>query len=344
MNQSNKTIPESKKAFEGQSASKPGASALKVLGGRSIATPVFILLFIVLLSTMLSIVSPNFLTAYNLGIIVKQMSFFGMAALGQTLVLITIGTDLSVGSIACLSGILFSLFITVLDMPPWTAILLALIVCSCIGFLSGYVVTKLRLSPFIVTLAVSEICTGIVLVLTKGETVTGLSGPVLNLGKGMIGIVPVPTIILIVAALIIAYILKNTPTGRNIYAIGGNPAASKLVGIDVTKTTRMVFAASAMLAACGGIMIACRYSSGQPSVGDTWRMDSITAVVVGGTSMAGGSGNVLGTLVGALLITLLSNAIVILNVSQYWEKVVTGSVVLVAVAIDAVRTYKRNRA
>jgi len=321
-----------------------GTSRIKAFSNTSTATPLFILLFIILLGAVLSIISPNFLTAYNIGIIIKQMSFVGMAALGQTLMLITIGTDLSVGSIACLAGILFAIFVVTLGISPWLAIILVLMICSCIGFGSGFVVTKLKLSPFIVTLAVSEICTGVVLVLTKGETVTNLTGPVLVLGKGMIGPVPVPTIIFVVAALIIAYIMKHTPTGRNIYAIGGNSAAARLVGINVTRKTRMVFAASALLAACGGIMTACRYSSGQPSIGESWRMTSITAAVVGGTSMTGGTGNILGTVVGSLLITLLSNAIVILNISQYWEKVVTGGVVLIAVAIDAVRARNRNKA
>lgn len=334
-----------RKGSEGQNSEPAaGMSRLRAFGNKSSATPIFILLFIILVGFMLSIVSPNFLTTYNLGIIVKQMSFFGMAALGQTLMLITIGTDLSVGSIACLSGILFALFVVNLGISPWISILFTLAICSVIGFFNGFVVTRLRLSPFIVTLAVSEICTGIVLVLTRGETITGLSGSVLTLGKGMVGFIPVPAIILVAVALIIAYVMKNTPVGRNIYAIGGNSFAAKLVGIDVKKTTRGVFVASAFLAACGGIMTACRYSSGQPSIGDSWRMDSITAAVVGGTSMAGGSGSILGTLVGALLITLLGNAIVILNVSQYWEKIVTGSVVLIAVAIDAIRIYKRSRA
>ncbi|MGI6084932.1 MAG: ABC transporter permease [Acetivibrionales bacterium] len=314
------------------------------LNNKNLATPVFIVGVIIAIGIMLSIVSPNFLTAYNIGIIVKQMSFFGMAALGQTLMLITIGTDLSVGSIACLSGILFAIFVATLKLDPIISIVLVLAVCAIIGAASGFIVKKLKLSPFIVTLAVSEICTGVVLVLTKGETVTGIEGPVLTLGKGMVGPIPVPTIIFIVVAIIMAYIMKNTPFGREIYAIGGNPSAARLVGINVDKKTVIIFALSALLAACGGIMTACRYSSGQPSIGESWRMNSITAAVVGGTSMTGGQGNVLGTVSGAMLIMLLSNAIITLNISQYWEKVVTGSVVLIAVAIDAVRARKRNRA
>lgn len=301
-------------------------------------TSLFILLFIILLGAVLSIVSENFLTAYNIGVIVRQMSFVGMAALAQTLVLITIGTDLSVGTTACLANILFAIFATSGGMPAPIAIVLSLVICMIIGLCSGMLITKLKLSPFIVTLGISEISTGAVLVITQGVTVTGLEGPVLQLGAGMLGPVPVPTLIFIGFALIMAYVMKYTPFGREIYAIGGNANAARLVGIKVDRNTCMVFSISAALAAIGGILMACRYSSGQPNIGETWRMNSITAAVVGGTSMTGGSGSMLGTVIGALLITQLSNAIVILNISQYWEKVVTGGVVLLAVAIDALRS------
>jgi len=314
-----------------------GLAALRKISANSNATALFILLFIIVFGAVLSFLSPNFLTAYNIGIIIKQMSFVGMAALGQTLVLITIGTDLSVGTTANLAGILFAIFAASNGMNPIVAIVLVLIISMLIGLVSGLLITRLRLSSFIVTLGVSEICYGAVLVLTQGETITGIKGAVLQIGKGMLGPVPVPTIIFIAFAFLLTYVMKYTPFGRMLYAIGGNKNAARLAGIRVERTTCAVFALSALLSALGGIMITCRYGSGQPGIGETWRMTSITASVVGGTSMAGGAGRPLGTVIGALLISLLSNAIVILNISQYWEKVVTGGVVLVAVVIDALR-------
>lgn len=303
----------------------------------------FILLFIVIYAAILSAVSPNFMTAYNIGIIFKQMSFIGVAALGQTLVLIIAGIDLSIGSTACLGGIFFALLMTKTHINPMAAIVLVLIAGSMIGYLNGVIITKLNLTPFIVTLAVSEISKGFVLVITKGSTIQGIQGRVLTLGQGMAGKIPVPIIIFLLLCLLLTYILKFTPLGRELFAIGGNAAAARLVGIRVKRKTRLVYLLSGVFAAFGGIMIACRYNSGQPTIGETWVMSSITAAVIGGTSMSGGVGSAVGTLAGALLMQLLNNSIVVLNVSQYWEQVMTGGVVLIAVAIDALRTIARNK-
>lgn len=307
------------------------------------STILYIVLFILIYAAVLSVVSPNFLTAYNIGIIFKQMSFIGIAALGQTLVLILAGIDLSIGSTACLGGIFFALLMTKTSLNPILVILLVLIAGSLIGYLNGVIITKLNLTPFIVTLAVSEISKGFVLVITKGSTIQGIQGSVLTLGQGMLGKIPVPIIIFVLLCLVVTYVLKFTPFGRELFAIGGNAAAARLVGIQVKKKTRMVYMLSGTFATFAGIMIACRYNSGQPTIGETWVMSSITAAVIGGTSMSGGIGSAFGTLVGALLMQLLQNSIVVLNVSQYWEQVMTGGVVLIAVAIDALRTIARNK-
>ena len=307
------------------------------------STILYIILFILAYAAVLSVVSPNFLSAYNIGIIFKQMSFVGIAALGQTLVLILAGIDLSIGSTACLGGIFFALLMTKTTMNPILVIVLVLIAGGLIGYLNGLIITKLNLTPFIVTLAVSEISKGFVLVITKGSTIQGIKGNILQLGQGMLGAVPVPIIIFVLLCLLVTYVLRFTPFGRELFAIGGNPAAARLVGIQVKKKTRLVYMLSGTFAAFAGIMIACRYNSGQPTIGETWVMSSITAAVIGGTSMSGGIGSAFGTLVGALLMQLLQNSIVILNVSQYWEQVMTGGVVLIAVAIDALRTIARNK-
>jgi len=307
------------------------------------STSFFIILFIILYGVMLTIVSSKFLTAYNIGIIVRQMSFFGIAALGQTLVLIIAGIDLSVGSTACLGGIFFATLIVKMGVNPVLSIILVMIMGAIIGYINGTIITRMKLSPFIVTLAVSEICYGFVLVITKGSTISGITGGILFLGQGMLGVVPVPILIFILIALILAYILKNTPFGRELYAIGGNVVAARLVGIKTNRNTRIVYLLSGALACFGGVLMACRYNSGQPTIGKSWVMSSITAAVIGGTSMSGGVGSMFGAVVGAFLMTVLSNSIVVLNVSQYWEQVMTGSVVLIAVAIDAFRSLSRNK-
>lgn len=307
------------------------------------STILFIILFILIYAAVLSVVSPNFLTPYNVGIIFKQMSFIGIAALGQTLVLIIAGIDLSIGSTACLGGIFFALLMTQTGIPAIPSIFLVLAIGGAIGWFNGLLITRLNLTPFIVTLAVSEMCKGFVLVITKGSTIQGITGNILILGQGMLGAVPVPIIIFVLLCLLLTYILRFTPFGRELFAIGGNAAAARLVGIQVKKKTRFVYLLSGVFSAFGGIMIACRYNSGQPTIGETWVMSSITAAVIGGTSMSGGVGSAFGTFAGALLIQLLNNSIVVLNVSQYWEQVMTGGVVLIAVIIDAVRTIARNR-
>jgi len=318
--------------------------AVTILGKLSQSTIGFLLLFVVLFGAILSSQTNNFLTAYNIGIIFKQMSFFGIAALGQTLVLIIAGIDLSIGSTACLSGIFFALCMTRTNMNPILAIVICVLIGCVIGYFNGFIITKLKLTPFIVTLAVSGICSGFVLVITEGHTISGITGNVLAIGQGMIGSIPIPILIFLFLTALFAYILKCTPFGRELFAIGGNAAAAKLVGIKVEQKTRLVYLLSGMLSAFGGIMTACRYNSGQPTIGGTWVMSAITAAVIGGTSMSGGIGTVIGTLVGALLMQLLSNSIVMLNVSQYWEQVMIGGVVLIAVVIDAVRTISRNKA
>ena len=315
----------------------------KIVKKLSKSTIVFIILFIVVYGAILSVVSSNFLTAYNIGIIFKQMSFIGIAALGQTLVLILAGIDLSIGSTACLGGIFFALLMTRTNLNPILVILLVLLAGSAIGYLNGLIITKLNLAPFIVTLAVSEISKGFVLVITKGSTIQGITGKCLALGQGMLGKIPIPILIFIVLCLLLTYVLKFTPFGRELFAIGGNAAAARLVGIQVKRKTRLVYLLAGTFSTFAGIMIACRYNSGQPTIGESWVMSSVTAAVIGGTSMSGGIGSAFGTFVGALLIQLLNNSMVVLNVSQYWEQVMTGGVVLIAVAIDALRTIARNK-
>jgi ribose transport system permease protein len=307
------------------------------------STTVFITLFIILFGAFLSAVSENFLTSYNIGIILRQMSFFGIAALGQTLVLIIGGIDLSVGSTAGLGGIMFAYFLVRMGVNPVVAIFLALAIGALIGFINGLIITKFKLGPFIVTLAISGICSGLILVITLGSTISGITGPVLFLGQGMLNVVPVPVVIFMLIAIGLTYVLKSTPFGRELYAIGGNVVAARLVGIKTENRIRMVYVLSGILAAFGGVMMACRFNSGQPTIGTSWVMSSITAAVIGGTSMSGGVGTMFGTIIGALMMTELSNSIVVLNISQYWEQVMTGGVVLIAVAIDAVRSMARSK-
>jgi ribose transport system permease protein len=297
-------------------------------------------IFVVLLTMCLtlSFVSPNFADSYNLGIILRQFSFVTLIALGQTLVLISGGIDLSVGAVAGLAGILTGWMMVNAGINPYAAIVLGLVIGACCGAANGMLITKLKLNPFIVTLAMGEVFGGLVFVITKGWPIQNIPQEVLFFGQGLIGPIPIPALVMIGIALLLMYVLRNTPFGRHVYAIGGNEAASRLVGIRVTRTKIGVYAISGTLASLAGILMLLRLGAGQPEIGQGWLMPSITAAIIGGTSLMGGQGKMIGTVIGAALMGVLANAIVLLSVSAYWEKVIIGSVVLLAIIMDQLRS------
>lgn len=303
-----------------------------------------IILALLIMCLGLSLATPSFLTAFNLGMVIRQVSFIAIIALGQTLVLISGGIDLSVGAIAGLSAIVGTMLMTSTTLDPYFCAFLAGLFGLFCGLLNGFLIAKIGLNPFIATLGTGEVFYGLILVLTKGYPVLGLPKKFLWLGQGMVGVVPVPVIIMVVVALIVAYVLKNTPFGRYVYAIGGNESAANLVGIKVPKIKLSVFAISGFLAALSGMLYASRMAGGQPTTGQTWVMPSVTAAIIGGTSLAGGEGTILGTMVGAILMGVLTNGIVLLNISSYWERVIVGLVVILAVVIDILRNKKENGA
>lgn len=300
-----------------------------------------ILLALLVLGGVLSVTTSTFLTQYNIGVVIRQVSFVAIVALGETLVLLIGGIDLSVGYVAGLCSILGCLLMTTTGLDPYLCTLITLFIGLFLGLLSGLLIAKIRLNPFIVTLAMGEIYAGMILVITKGYPVLNLPKKFTVLGQGMVGPVPIPVIIMLIITAILAYILRNTPFGRNIYAIGGNPAAARLVGISVEKIKVSVYAIAGMLAALAGMLFASRVNAGQPTTGAAWLMPVITAAIIGGTSLSGGEGTILGTILGATFMGILANGIVLLDISAYWERVIIGAVVIVAVVLDILRSRKK---
>ena len=300
-----------------------------------------IFLALLVLSTFLAFSAPMFLTQYNLGIVVRQISYVAIVALGQTIVLISGGIDLSVGAVAGLSGILGAIMMSSTNIDPYICTAVAVMFGLGCGAINGVLVAKVGLNPFIVTLATMEAFSGLILVITRGYTVMGIPPKFQFLGQGLIGPVPVPVIIMVILAAILIYVLQNTTFGRYVYAIGGNLFAARLVGIRVQKIKIWVFALSGMMAALAGMIFVSRMNAGQPTIGQAWLMPSITAAIIGGTSLSGGQGTIYGTILGAVLMGVLANGIVLLNVSSYWERVITGIVVLLAVIIDVLRNRKK---
>lgn len=302
------------------------------------STAVMILLVLIALGIVIQIITGSFFTRYNTTTNIRTISFTAMVGIGQTLVLLTGGIDLSVAGIAGLSNIIGAWLMVNTGLHPYLCVAITVLggfVCGC---LNGLLVTRMRINPFITTLATGEIFTGFIYVLTQGWPIQNIPEAATYLGQGMIAdIVPMPVVFMLVCGLIFIYVLRYTSFGRHIYAIGGNENASRIVGINVSRTKTLVYAFSSMMASLAGVLIMCRLGAAQPSTASNWVMPSVTAAIIGGTSLSGGVGGIPGTIIGAALTTVISNAIVLLSISTYWERVITGLVVLAAVTIDIMK-------
>jgi len=296
-----------------------------------------ILVALIALMAVLSLTADNFLSTYNLSVVTRQAAFVGLVALGQTLVLLVGGIDLSVGAAAGLSAIAGSLMLTMFGVNPYLVVPLTMLFGMCLGFINGFFIAGLRLNPFIVTLATWEIFAGMTMVITKGYPIRPLGETFGYFGKGEILSVPIPVLLFILSGIFLIWLLTQTKFGRNIFAVGGNRDAAVLVGIRAKFIEFMVFGMAGMFAALAGILFASRMDAGQPSVGEGWLMGAITAAILGGTSLRGGQGSIVGTMLGALLLTVLANGTVLLNVSGFWQRVIVGCVVLIAVLVDLFR-------
>ena len=300
-----------------------------------------VLIVTILLTVIVQLLTGHFYTAYNLSTFSRSASFTIIIGFAQTLVLLLGGIDLSVASVAGLCSMIFAMLTTVGGVNPFLSIAIALMAGVALGAINGIFICSLNLTPFIVTLATSALYKGIIYVATKGIPLTGIPESVTIIGQGtLFGIIPYPAIIMVVLAVILIYMLRYTSFGRHIYAVGGNEHAAKIVGIQINKTKMAVYALTGFISALAGILMVLRLGSSQVNIGENWAMPSITAGVLGGTSMNGGSGGIGGTIVGGLLMSVISFSISLLGISSYWDQIVTGVVVLIAVAIDAIR--RRN--
>jgi ribose transport system permease protein len=277
----------------------------------------------------------------NFAVITRQASFVAIVSLGQMTALIAGVIDLSVGATAGLAGICAAMLMHHTTINPYLAILAGVLVGALVGVINGTLVTRLRLNPFIVTLSMSFIISGAILVLTGGWAIPNMPKSIEWMGRGSLGPVPVPTIIAIVVAALLAFMLNRTFIGRHIFAIGGNKEAANLVGIRVNVITTLVYVISGSLSALAGVMMLARLASGQPTVGVVWLLPSFAAPILGGAALTGGAGSALGTLVGATIMAVIQNGIVMTGLSVYWENVVVGLVLIAAIIMDRFRT--RNR-
>ncbi|MGX4599592.1 ribose ABC transporter permease [Faecalimicrobium sp. JNUCC 81] len=295
------------------------------------------LIGLVLLIAVVSILSPSFLSSKNIFNILRQTSVNAIIAAGMTFVILTGGIDLSVGSILAISGAVCASLLAS-GQSIVVGIIAAILVGAFVGFLNGFVIAKGKLQPFIATLATMTILRGLTLVFTDGKPITLGSNDLAikfgNIGGGMIFGIPTPAIIMLVVFVVCAYVLKSTKMGRYTYALGSNEEATKLSGLNTDKIKICVYTISGILASIAGIIITSRLYSAQPTAGTGYELDAIAAVVLGGTKLAGGKGKISGTIIGALIIGVLSNALNILDVSSYYQMMVKGIVILIAVLLD----------
>ncbi len=295
----------------------------------------------ILMTIVVQILTGHFYTAYNLSTFIRSASFTIIIGFAQTLVLLLGGIDLSVASIAGLCSMIFAMLTTVAGADPFLAIIISLAAGALLGAVNGIFICTLNLTPFIVTLATSALYKGVIYVATKGIPLTGIPESVTVIGQGsLFGILPYPAVIMLVLAIVLMYMLKYTSFGRHIYAVGGNESAARIVGIQSSRTKMGVYALTGFISSLAGVLMVLRLGSSQVNIGENWAMPSITAAVLGGTSMNGGIGGIGGTIIGGLLMSVISFSISLLGISSYWDQIVTGIVVLIAVSIDAIR--RRN--
>jgi erythritol transport system permease protein len=316
---------------------------------------------LVLLVVVFSLLSPAFLTTGNLVILAKHVAINALLAVGMTFVILSGGIDLSVGSVAGLAGMIAGLLIheglvlepfgVVVYFTAGPVILIALLAGALMGAINGLAVTRLRVAPFIATLGMLYVARGIALLISDGATFPNLQGsPDLGntgfvfLGSGTILGLPTPIWLMIVVGALGAFVAGKTPFGRQVYAIGGNERAAALAGVRVGRVKWTVYVISGVCAALAGLVIAAQLAAAHPATGETFELNAIAAVVLGGTSLSGGRGGVGGTLIGAFVIGVLSDGLILLGVSEFWQIVIKGLVIVVAVVIDQWASRQPSRA
>lgn len=299
-----------------------------------------ILIGFVIICVIISIMNSDFLSMENLLNVLRQVSTNTIIAIGMTLVIILAGIDLSVGSIMALSGVVTGGLIAFSGVPMWLAVIAGLLIGILFGLINGYFTAYKYMPAFIVTLATMNIARGAAYVYTDGKPIRVMSDEFNFIGSGYVGPIPVPVIYMFIIIVVVSLIMNRTKLGRYMYAVGGNMEAARFSGINTKRVQLFAYTLSGFLAAFSGIVLASRMFSGQPTAGMGAELDAIAAVVLGGTSMSGGRGRIGGTVIGALIIGVLSNGMNLMGINSFWQYIVKGIVILIAVYVDIVK--KRN--
>jgi ribose transport system permease protein len=288
---------------------------------------------LLLLMVVMAVFVPGFFTVHNLTNVARQVSINAIIASGMTLIIITAGIDLSVGSLVALTGCVAMLALNATDSDV-LGVLIGIAVGGMAGAFNGSLVSFLRLPAFVVTLGGLTIYRGLALTITEGQPIIRFEGAYLWLGQGVMMGLPVPVWIMIVVVICIHFLLSRTTFGAHLYAVGGNETAARLSGVRVQFVKFMAYVIGGLLTGLAGMILMARLSSAQPASGEMFELDAIAAVVLGGTSLSGGRGTVWGTLIGALIIGILNNSLNLLGVSSFYQLVAKGMIILLAVFVD----------
>ena len=310
--------------------SSSARTVLLLLRGRA-------LIVLVLLVLTFSALTPLFFTANNFSILSKHVALSAILAIGMTFTVLTEGIDLSVGSVAGLSGIVAGFVITRGHGGTFAAILAAIAVALMVGLVNGFLIVRAGVAPFIATLGTLYMARGAALLSSSGRTFPNLaskSSAFAIVGQGSLLHVPIPVCLMLLLYFVATFIASRTPLGRHIYAVGGNERAARLAGIEVSRIKVFTYLASAFCAALVGLIIASQLDAAHPATGESFELNAIAAVVLGGTSLSGGRGSITGSLLGAFVIGVLADGLVMLGISEFWQIAIKGAVIVVAVAID----------
>lgn len=290
---------------------------------------------LIALFVVISCLNTSFIEPSNLKNLLRQVSINALISFGMTFVILTGGIDLSVGSILALSSVFMGSFIKG-GMDPVFGIVLACLIGAALGSINGIVITYGKVAPFIATLATMTIFRGLTLVYTNGNPISGLTEneTFLNFGQGYFLGLPVPAVMMLIMFGVLYFVLHKTPLGRKTYAVGGNEKVSFIAGIKINRIKIFAYTVTGFLCGMAGAILTSRLNSAQPTAGTGYELDAIAAVVLGGTSLSGGKGRIIGTIIGALIIGTLNNGLNILNVSSFYQQVVKGIVILLAVLMD----------
>lgn len=291
---------------------------------------------LIIMMIFFSIFSEYFFTTTNLLTIALQTAVIGIIAIGQTMVIITGGIDLSVGSIVAFSGVTSGLLVE-RGVPLVLALILGVLIGAAVGIINGSLISKANLPPFIATLGMMMLLRGLTLALTNGMPISSFDDSFVYLSGGSLFGIPNPVIYFISLGLVFNFILKRTVLGKDMYAIGSNEDAARLSGVNVIKTKLAVYGFCGFLSGISGIILASRLISAQPTEGAGYELDAVAAVVIGGASLSGGKGNIIGTIIGAFIMSTLRNGLNMMNVSGFWQQFVVGVVLLLAVYLDQKR-------